>query len=390
MKYKLKVFSIWEFGQRKDSQGNPHQEDSTFPEAGKLSDSDRLFILCDGMGGHDAGEVASMTVCDAMSKSILNDGHDSEGKFDKQDFENALDAAYEALDKKDSGAEKKMGTTLTFLKLYEKGAFIAHMGDSRVYHIRPGKSGEDTRILHETSDHSLVNDLVKIGELSREEARISKQKNVITRAMQPHMDRRPKADIYETSDLQPGDYFYMCSDGMLEQAEMEDGTSLKNIFSERGGEDEKKVEILKSVTENNRDNHTAFIIHIIEVIDPIITVKSTESPLDKKFAAIVDDDEVETSTVSETPVSQEANKLQKNGINKNGRDSTINRFLHSNLYRFIFTAIIVAAVTIAYISIKSCNSNKEEVDKKMIEKTSIPEHEDNSGNNDFRKMEKRP
>lgn len=382
MKFKIKVYSIQEFGQRKDSHGNPHQEDSMFPEAGKQSDSDRLFILCDGMGGHDAGEVASMTVCDAMSKSILNDGHDCEGVFDKKDFENALEAAYEALDEKDSGAEKKMGTTLTFLKLYEKGAFIAHMGDSRVYHIRPGKSGEDTKILHETSDHSLVNDLIKIGELSREEARMSKQKNVITRAMQPHMDRRPNADIYETADIRPGDYFYMCSDGMLEQAEMEDGTSIKNIFSERGGDDEKKVEILKSVTENNRDNHTAFIIHIIDVIEPIITAKANSSPLNDKFAAIVeDDDEVETTTESKKSnaleTTKESTKLRKSDKNKNEGASTINRILHSNLYRFIFTAIIVAAVTIAYFSIRACNSNnKEEIAKEKIEEKENSIHED--------------
>ena len=248
MEYQLKVYSIWEFGQRKDSQGNPHQEDSLYPEFSKQSDNDRLFIICDGMGGHDAGEVASATVCEAMSQSISNDGHDKEGLFTIDDFNTALDKAFTALDENDSGAEKKMGTTMTFLKLHNNGAFIAHIGDSRVYHIRPGKDGEETQILFETSDHSLVNDLIKIGELTKEEARHSKQKNVITRAMQPNMERRPKADIYQTIDIKPGDYFYMCSDGMLEQPEMEDGTSLKNIFSELGGDDENKVEILKSVT----------------------------------------------------------------------------------------------------------------------------------------------
>lgn len=267
MKYNLKVYSIWEYGQRTDSEGNPHQEDSLFPEYGRQSDCDRLFILCDGMGGHDAGEVASATVCEAMSRSILGKGNDSEGTFTVDDFNVALDEAFNALDAKDSGAEKKMGTTLTFLKLHKDGAFIAHMGDSRVYHIRPGKDGQSTEILFETSDHSLVNDLVKIGELTREEARSSSQRNVITRAMQPNMDRRHKADIYQTCDIRPGDYFYICSDGMLEQEEMEDGTSLRNIFSELGGKDENKVEILRSVTANNRDNHTAFIIHVTDVLD---------------------------------------------------------------------------------------------------------------------------
>ena len=180
MKYKIKVYSILEFGQRKDAEGRPHQEDCLFPMPGKESDSDRLFILCDGMGGHDAGEVASATVCEAMSRTILNGGRGASGIFTQEDFEKAIGAAFLALDGKDTGAPKKMGTTMTFLKLHEGGAFTAHIGDSRIYHIRPGKSGADTRILHETSDHSLVNDLIKIGEMTREEARTSKQKNIIT------------------------------------------------------------------------------------------------------------------------------------------------------------------------------------------------------------------
>lgn len=270
MKYILKAYSIWEFGKRKDAEGNPHQEDNMYPAFGEQTDSDRMFILCDGMGGHDAGEVASATVCEAMGQSILADGHDPEGVFTDEELSAAITAAFDALDRKDTGAEKKMGTTMTFLKLHNEGATIAHMGDSRVYHIRPGKTGEETRILFETEDHSLVNDLVKVGELTREEARFSKQRNVITRAMQPNMRHRPKADVYHTSDIKSGDYFYMCSDGMLEQLEMENGTSLMNIFSEQGGPDENKVKILKSVTKDNRDNHTAFIIHITDVINPIV------------------------------------------------------------------------------------------------------------------------
>lgn len=265
MKYLLQVYSILEYGKRKDADGNPHQEDSIYPAYGEEKDSDRLFILCDGMGGHDAGEVASATVCDAMSKSIIADGHDSEGLFTEEDFDNALTAAFDALDKIDTGATKKPGTTLTFLKLHKDGATIAHIGDSRVYHIRPGKKGNDTRILFETSDHSLVNNLIKIGELTKEEARHSKQKNVITRAMQPHLDRRPKADIYTTNDIQPGDYFYLCSDGMLEKDDMESGKELRNIFSAKGGNPEKKIKTLISATKDNSDNHSAIIVNIIDV-----------------------------------------------------------------------------------------------------------------------------
>ena len=267
MKYVIDAYSIWEFGKRKDAEGNPHQDDSLYPAHGSLSDADRTFILCDGMGGHDAGEVASATVCEAMSRSVLADGHDGEGIFTDSDLADAVEAAFDALDRKDTGAEKKMGTTMTFLKLHDKGATIAHIGDSRVYHIRPGKTGADTKILHETTDHSLVNDLIRINELRKEDVATFKHKNVITRAMQPRMDNRPKADVYHTADIRPGDYFYMCSDGMLEQADMDSGESLLNIFSTQGGDARRKVEILSGATADNRDNHTAFVIHIADVID---------------------------------------------------------------------------------------------------------------------------
>lgn len=300
MKYKIKVYSIWEFGQRKDAEGNPHQEDCTYPLPADLKDTDRTFILCDGMGGHDAGEVASATVCQAMGEYIAQDKErEAKDIFSDNVLKGALAAAFDALDLKDNGAEKKMGTTMTFLRLHRDGATIAHIGDSRVYHIRPGKDGMDTRILFETEDHSLVNNLIKIGELTREEARHSSQKNVITRAMQPHPDYRPKADIYHTADIQAGDFFYMCSDGMLEQSDMESGESLRNIFSHKIDSTERKVEILKDVTENNRDNHTALIIEVVEVSgDPTKVVPTPKedtkseagSAIPSKRMAIVEED----------------------------------------------------------------------------------------------------
>ena len=264
MKYKIKAYPILEFGKRKDIYGNPHQEDSIYPPLGIDASESRLFMVCDGMGGHEAGEVASQTVCDSISQSILNDGHDSVGIFTNLDLLEALDSAYNALDEKDNGAEKKMGTTLALLKFHNDGATIAHIGDSRVYHIRPGKTEKETEILFMTEDHSLVNSLVKAGEMTQEEARHSKQRNIITRAIQPGVDRC-EADITFITDIKPGDYFYLCSDGMLEQDEMEDGSALKRIFSNEIPSAEEKVKILQGATANNSDNHSAYIIKIIEL-----------------------------------------------------------------------------------------------------------------------------
>lgn len=310
MKYKLKAYGIWEYGQRKDAAGNPHQEDSTYPLISQLNDDDRLFIVCDGMGGHDAGEVASATVCEAMAESIMNDPGDSEGEFTRQDFNRALDNAFNALDAKDTGGAKKMGTTMTFLKLHSKGATIAHMGDSRVYHIRPGKDEHDTHIMHVTTDHSLVNDLIKMGEMTHEEARHSNQKNVITRAMQPAMDVRPQAEVYNTTDIKAGDYFYLCTDGMLELDEMEDGSALRRIFSQKIESDEARVNLLRLSTSNNRDNHTAFIVHITEVIDPIATPPAYNKPVEHPLAAV--DEDYHEPVMPQQHV--EAPKSRNNGV----------------------------------------------------------------------------
>ena len=248
MKYSISAYSIHELGQRSN------QEDSIYPPYSEKPSNGSLFILCDGMGGHAAGEVASQAVCDAMSKYIEEHPREDD-LFDEEDFKAALSTAYDTLDARDTGDEKKMGTTLTFVRFHGGGCFTAHIGDSRIYHIRPSEK----QVLHVTRDHSLVNDLVELGEMTQEEAKVSRQKNVITRAMQPHQECRSKADCSNLTDILPGDYIYMCSDGMLEQ--MED-RELVNILS-LPQSDFKKIGILKGATKDNRDNHSAHLIHIL-------------------------------------------------------------------------------------------------------------------------------
>lgn len=295
MKYQLRAYTIWEQGPR------PKQEDSLFPKHNETNEQDRLFILCDGMGGHEAGEVASQTVCSAMSSAVLSANPNPEGGFTDEDFANALTAAFDALDAKDTGAVKKMGTTLTFLKLHENGATIAHIGDSRVYHVRPGKGIDDTKILFQTYDHSLVNDLVKIGELTPEEAKTSRQKNVITRAMQPNMERRPRADIYHTQDIRPGDFFMLCSDGILEQMEDE---NIQYLFSHSAGNAEQKVKEIIDVTVNNHDNHTAILVEILDVIGAPVAPIAPVAP--KKLGPVSASQKVEERTLINKPARRSA------------------------------------------------------------------------------------
>ena len=241
--------AIWELGQRNN------QEDSIFPAFGEATDDDRLFILCDGMGGHEHGEVASQTVCKAMSDTLLSLSKQS---FTDDDLLDALQTAYRQLDCLDNSHLRKMGTTLCLLYFHQGGLTAAHIGDSRIYHIRP----KENRILYQSRDHSLVYDLYQAGEISYEEMRTSPQKNIITRAIQPGEENRVRPAIVHIADIQPSDFFYICSDGMLEQM---DNDELCRLLSTDGSDEKKRMQLI-AATSDNKDNHSAYLIHIKEVM----------------------------------------------------------------------------------------------------------------------------
>lgn len=253
MKYEILLpQTIHEMGQR------DNQEDSIFPSEEQASVDNRLFILCDGMGGHESGEVASQTVCQALSDYIQKNFPADEVFTDAQ-LREALAVANARLEEKDNGAAKKMGTTLTFLYLHRGGATVAHIGDSRVYHLRP----ETDEILYRTRDHSLIYDLFDVGELTLQEMETSPNKNIITRVMMPGQEQAPKADIVHITDIKPGDYFYLCSDGMLE--EMRDVEIIDILKSKDLTEEGKRNKLIAATTEN-QDNHSGLLIKIQTVI----------------------------------------------------------------------------------------------------------------------------
>lgn len=201
-----KPLSFSEIGER------TNQEDYLYPRV--ATTRTRVFVLCDGMGGHDKGEVASMKAAKALGEFL-----EQRGDTTLVAFEAGLWFAYDALDTIDSPSVKKPGTTLTCLCLNRDSYLVAHIGDSRIYHIRPSMYNPATGcggIIYQSSDHSLVNDLLRAGELTAEEAKTFPQRNVITRAMLPKLDRRHKADVYIFDDVKGGDFFFLCSDGVLE------------------------------------------------------------------------------------------------------------------------------------------------------------------------------
>ena len=192
--------AIYELGQR------DNQEDSIWPLQGQATDQDFFFILCDGMGGHEHGEVASRIVSQSLAQ-YLRDHVNPEEIVSDQMLGEALEAAYQALDQADDEAAKKMGTTLCLLLFHRGGLTTMHIGDSRIYHVRPSAK----KLLYQSKDHSLVYDLYQTGEISYEEMATSPQKNIITRAMQPGKDNRCKPSVVHITDLRPGDYLYICS-----------------------------------------------------------------------------------------------------------------------------------------------------------------------------------
>lgn len=247
--------------------GRDNQEDALWREGATAND--RLFVVCDGMGGHEKGEVASQTFSSALGKWFNeNVVHDSELTDDQ--LLAAIDYAYKELDRKDDGSFKKMGTTLTLLYIHSRGVTAAHIGDSRIYHIRPSD-----RILYQSRDHSLVYDLYQAGEIAYEEMSTHPQKNVITKAVTPGEENRATPDIIHITDIKAGDYFYMCSDGMLER--MSNG-ELFGVFSAPVSDEEKRQELVRA-TDGNADNHTAWIIHVESVLseagDPVDNEEET-------------------------------------------------------------------------------------------------------------------
>ena len=236
--------SINEIGQRSN------QEDSI------IQWNNRLFVLCDGMGGHEKGEVASQTVCQSLV-TWFEEHVKPDASFTDDQLREAIEYAYQQLDQYADGSPKQMGTTLTLIYIGSNGITAAHMGDSRIYHIRPGVG-----VLYQSRDHSLAFDLFQSGEITFEEMKNFKQKNIVTRAMTPGEDNRMRADIIHITDVQPGDYFYLCSDGMLEQMSNDE---LVGILSSKDSDAEKQSILIKATSEN-QDNHTAWIIQIKDVI----------------------------------------------------------------------------------------------------------------------------
>lgn len=200
----MKVFSITDIGESRRI-----NQDYVYCEENAIGNLPNLFIVADGMGGHNAGDYASRFCVEFFAQRIREEIQTSPIALIEQAISETNDALRDIA--KEQSDLEGMGTTFVVATIFGNEMLVANIGDSRLYKI--GKE------MHQiTEDHSLVEAMVKNGELGRNEARVHPNKNIITRALGATDEVQP--DFFEVS-LEEGDIVLMCSDGLSNMIEDE-------------------------------------------------------------------------------------------------------------------------------------------------------------------------
>ncbi|HJQ33975.1 MAG TPA: Stp1/IreP family PP2C-type Ser/Thr phosphatase [Pyrinomonadaceae bacterium] len=218
----------------------------------QLAGRGSLLIVADGMGGHSAGEVASQMAADVVSRVYYETGGEPEEAL-RRAVEEANRQIHEAA--AEDSAKHGMGTTCTALALRGAQGLAAHVGDSRLYMLRGGQ------LYQLSEDHSAVNEMVKLGLITKDEARTHEDKNVILRAL----GTSPEVEVsmIEPFPARVGDKYLLCSDGLYDLVRDEEiaavlteskdihaaGERLIALAKERGGHDNITVGILAIMPE---------------------------------------------------------------------------------------------------------------------------------------------
>ncbi len=224
---------------------------SQIPEVG-------FFALADGMGGHRAGEVAAHatldTLCDIIGKTLEKEAPASLEEA-KGILELAIEQANQAvyrLGRSDPDL-KGMGTTLCCLLFHPKGVIYAHVGDSRIYRNREGVLELLTR------DHSLLCELLDLGQLNEKEADDFLYKNIITKAMGTEPSVAPTISL---SNIQDGDIWMMCTDGLTDLLTLKE---MEQITNESPSIEEGCRLLIE--TANSRGGHDNVTVVMVKVND---------------------------------------------------------------------------------------------------------------------------
>ena len=237
-----------------------HNEDcvESRPELG-------IVVLADGMGGYNAGEVASGMATSSISAGIAQTWtRDALKKLDReaakalsqtvvQEETAKANAAIYAAAQKDPHCAG-MGTTLVTCLFYDDFLTVAHVGDSRLYRMR------DDVLEQVTRDHSLLQEQIDSGLISKEDARSSHNKNLVTRAV--GIDPDVEAEVH-SYDVQAGDLFMLCSDGLNDM--IEDEEIQMTLIALRSNLDLTAQQLVQAANDaGGRDNVLVMLVHVIK------------------------------------------------------------------------------------------------------------------------------
>jgi len=210
-----------------------------------------LYVVADGMGGHAGGEVASQITVDTVKTEFDSHPPTTENNFETWLRETAEMANQAVIAKQATQTQReKMGSTLVMALICDGKTYIANVGDSRAYLL----NSEIRRI---TNDHSLVERLVELGQITPEEARHHPQRNVIYSTMGD--PEKMHVDVF-TEPLKPGDRLLLCSDGLSTMIEDNDILSISKSYTDPAKACQSMIEIANA--NGGKDNITAVIIQM--------------------------------------------------------------------------------------------------------------------------------
>ena len=238
----MRVYSATDVGQKRKM-----NQDYVFASADPVGNLPNLFVVADGMGGHNAGDYASSHAVGTVVEEIRQDADFNPIKV----IRHAIESANTEIITQAQNDEnlRGMGTTMVVATIVGHYAYVANVGDSRLYLV-------NQQILQVTKDHSLVQEMVRMGEINAEQARNHPDKNIITRAL--GAERTVDIDFFDLK-LEPGNVILMCSDGL---SNMVEDSQIQEIISDTDKNLEEKGKILISEANRNggKDNIAVVLI----------------------------------------------------------------------------------------------------------------------------------
>jgi len=214
--------------------------------------ADGLFVVADGMGGRSSGAHASHSAVDVIRDVFISEARGARGDLQTA-LRNAMRMA-NAIVYKEANASPElhgMGTTCAAVAVSSGKAFLAHLGDSRVYLFRDG------RLRRLTEDHSIVAEKVRTGDITEEEARRSRFRNVITRAVGIEANAEPDLGVV---DLIPGDNILLCTDGLIETLSDEELAGI--ILDSKDLKEACEQMVQTALDKGGRDNITVIMVQL--------------------------------------------------------------------------------------------------------------------------------